>query len=182
MTLFRAPTDEKRRSLWLGLIAIGCVAVTACGPNTSTTSPIISSGPTTPSAAPTLPTSATGADLQFCVDETNRYRAGISKPPLARSFDLEVIANTAARVDGTAHAGHSYSQSIPTRTWAENELPWWPLAQFVTVHAVLEAGIAGMWAEGPSGGHYQNIVSNVAGLGCGVFINGGEITVAQDFR
>jgi hypothetical protein len=49
-----------------------------------------------------------------------------------------------------------------------------------------------MWAEGPGGGHYENMIGDYASLGCGVFIathpglrpgaqDGDEITVVQDF-
>ena len=48
------------------------------------------------------------ADLVFCVDETNRYRATRSRPPLARSAALEAYAAEGAQVDGTAHSAHRH--------------------------------------------------------------------------
>jgi hypothetical protein len=65
---------------------------------------------------------------------------------------------------------------------AENELPWWPLGRFRTVQDVMRQGIAEMWAEGPGGGHYENLKGPYTEMGCGVFIQNGEITVVQDFR
>ncbi len=43
-------------------------------------------------------------------------------------------------------------------------------------------GLAGMWAEGPGGGHYENMRGPYTEVGCGVFVNGVDITVVQDFR
>jgi hypothetical protein len=39
-----------------------------------------------------------------------------------------------------------------------------------------------MWAEGASGGHYQNMVASFGGLGCGVFVQGPLVTIVQEFR
>jgi hypothetical protein len=40
-----------------------------------------------------------------------------------------------------------------------------------------------LWAEGPSGGHYQNIVGPYTQVGCGIYIlNGSEVHVTTDFR
>lgn len=40
-----------------------------------------------------------------------------------------------------------------------------------------------MWAEGPGGGQYENKGNaRYTQVGCGVFINAGEITVVQEFR
>jgi len=124
------------------------------------------------------------ADLVFCVVETNRYRATAGAPPLLRSALLEAYAAEGALVDGTAHILHSHFSSPGNSgiTLAENELPWWPLARFRNVQAVMREGIAQMWAEGPGGGHYENIMGRYTQLGCGVFIHNGEITIVQNFR
>jgi hypothetical protein len=47
---------------------------------------------------------------------------------------------------------------------------------------VIQQGLAMMWAEGPGGGHYENMRGSYTQLGCGVFVNGNEITVVQDFH
>jgi uncharacterized protein YkwD len=125
-----------------------------------------------------------GADLTFCVSETNRYRATVGAPALIESAPLEAYAADGARIDGLAHVPHSHVTSTNGGgvAFAENEIPWWPLVQFGTVQAVIRQGIAQMWAEGPGGGHYENIKGPYTTLGCGVFIQNGEITVVQDFR
>jgi hypothetical protein len=65
----------------------------------------------------------------------------------------------------------------------ENEIPWWPLATYRTVRAVIRDGIAAMWAEGPGGAHYQSMTSTSVSLfGCGAYVGDGEVTVVQAFR
>lgn len=128
------------------------------------------------------PGSAT-AYLVYCVSETNRYRATIGAPPLVRSAELEAYAAGGARTDATARDAHSHFKSTSGgMAVAENELPWWPLGRFRTVQDVMRQGIAEMWAEGPGGGHYENLTGPYTEMGCGVFIHNGEITVVQDFR
>ena len=65
---------------------------------------------------------------------------------------------------------------------AENELPWWHLEGGGSVRTVIREGIASMWAEGPGGGHYENLVGKYTEMGCGIWIEGDAITVVQDFR
>ena len=39
-----------------------------------------------------------------------------------------------------------------------------------------------MWKQGEGGTHYRNLVGNYTELGCGIFVNGDEVTVVQAFR
>ena len=50
------------------------------------------------------------------------------------------------------------------------------------VRGALEQGLQMMWDEGPSGGHYRNMVAQRSELGCGIFVNGSEVTIVQEFR
>jgi uncharacterized protein YkwD len=119
--------------------------------------------------------------LTFCVSETNRYRATQGLSPLTRSGALEAYAAAGAQEDGLAHAAHQHFRSTNGGglARAENEIPWWSAT---SIHAVIQQGLQMMWAEGPGGGHYENMRGPYAELGCGVFVNGNEITVVQDFR
>lgn len=131
------------------------------------------------------PPAAGEADLVYCVDETNRYRAMVAAPPLGRSAGLEAYAAEGARLDGTSHTphGHFISTGGGGVAFAENEIPWWKLKSGPTVRDIIRKGLALMWAEGPGGGHYENIIGPYLELGCGVFVSGaGEVTVVQDFR
>jgi len=42
--------------------------------------------------------------------------------------------------------------------------------------------VAQMWAEGPSGSHYQIMTGKYVQVGCGIYMNGNEVTISQDFR
>jgi len=43
-------------------------------------------------------------------------------------------------------------------------------------------GLAQMWAEGPSGSHYQIMTGKYGQVGCGIYASGSEVNVSQDFR
>ena len=62
---------------------------------------------------------------------------------------------------------------------AENQLLLW---KGYTVNDVIRQGLAQMWAEGAGGSHYQIMAGKYAQVGCGVFKNGSEVNVSQDFR
>jgi uncharacterized protein YkwD len=159
-----------------------CVVVLTAALSASCSSPE-GSGPTTP-VAPTAgnPDASTNfeSELNFCVTETNRYRATLGLAALTRSNALEAYAAVGAREDGLAHAFHQHFQSTNGGgiASAENEVR----ASNQSLHTVIGQGLAGMWAEGPGGGHYENMRGRFSQLGCGIFVNGNEITVVQDFR
>jgi hypothetical protein len=39
-----------------------------------------------------------------------------------------------------------------------------------------------MWDVGPGGEHYDIMVGAFSEIGCGIAVNGTEVTVTQDFR
>jgi len=172
----------RNRNSWLAALSLAGALMAGCSSSPSNPSPLGGPSPSpSPGPAP-LPTQATSADLAYCVSETNRDRAIVGKPALHESASLESFAAAAAQSDAQSRSPHGYAKTHASGTWAENEIPWWPLASYGTVQAVMTQGIAQMWAEGPTGGHYQNIVGPYSQLGCGVYIGNGEITVAMDFR
>jgi len=74
------------------------------------------------------------------------------------------------------------SRSIRSYFLAENELPWWPLNWFGTVRELIRAGFAAFWDEGPSGGHYRNLMGPYREIGCGIHEESGLVTVVVAFR
>ena len=129
-------------------------------------------------------------DLQFCLDENNRYRAMVNAPPLIRSSTIEAFAAIGARYDYEARTAHKHfkdSMGIPgARAAAENEIPGfsgWNLARMKTIHAVIQQGLQSMWNEGPGGGHYENMKNPVyKQLGCGIYVAPNQdVTVTMDF-
>ena len=138
-------------------------------------------------STPGAPDSAAAvADLRFCVTETNRYRVMVNRAEVEQSSTLETYAAIAAEYDGSRHTAHGYS-NLRNHDGAfarlENEILWWPLANYGSVRAVIRQGIAAMWAEGPNGVHYTVLTdANTTQMGCGIYVSHGEVTVVQAFQ
>ena len=167
-------------------IAIALVAAALLGPACAATgSPL---GPSTDGSASTdsngatsVMSSSTAADLALCADETNRYRASVGLRPLVRSAALEDFAAHAASVDGVAHVAHHHFATTNGAgvSSAETEILWW---RGFSVRAVIQKGLAQMWQVGPGGDHYDIMAGSFSEIGCGIAVNGSEVTVTQDFR
>ena len=157
-------SDVRLATTWLALLGL---SVSACA---------------LPSSAPTTPDTATlASDLQFCTDEINRYRATIGRPVLTRSDVLEQFAANAAQHDAAAGVPHALFSKTNGGgiALAETELLLWPDR---SVSAVITQGLAKMWAAGPAGEHYEILSGPYTQVGCGVYVNGGQVSVAQDYR
>lgn len=124
---------------------------------------------------------ARAAELSFCRDEINRYRAGANRPPLARSQALEDFAARGAEIDHTVRIPHHHFTMTNGggTAAAETEILWW---QGGTVRTVIRQGLAQMWQAGVQGAHYRVLVGSYTEVGCGLFIDDGQVTVVQDFR
>jgi uncharacterized protein YkwD len=133
--------------------------------------------------APSPSSNPYASEMGACLTQTNQYRSSVGRPALARSTDLEAYATRAAENDGAAHVGHQYFRSTNGGeiAMAENEIPWWSTNRG-SVAQIVQQGLAGMWAEGPGGGHYQNMTGPYTQAGCGVSVQNGEATVVQAFR
>lgn len=134
---------------------------------------------TTPSP---LPAGGTTADLAFCVSEANGYRAMVGAPALTESRSVETFAAAAAQSDAADGTPHAYYRShLPVGNSAENEAA---VALFgtTTIQDDIRTAIGEFWSEGPSGGHYQNLVGPFTQLGCGLFVSTGMVLIVQDFR
>jgi len=150
---------------------LGLLLALAAGCTKSPTEP---DGPVYPDPAGSM----TAADLKFCVDETNRYRAQQNRPALNFSEDLSERARLAAEHDHAVGKAHDYFRMNPLGG-AENEVLWWSGSN---VRQTFSAAIAGFYSEGPSGGHFQNLIGPYTEVGCGVTTGGGGITFVQDLR
>lgn len=130
---------------------------------------------------PDAATAAFSVEIAHCAGEINRYRALEGKPALRRSASLEAFAAVAARIDGSAHVAHRHFKATngDGTSMAETEILWW---RGFAVRSVIEKGLSQMWQAGPTGEHYTILVGPYSEVGCGVFVNGAEVTVAQDFR
>jgi hypothetical protein len=143
------------------------------------------------SSSPPLPvaradeTPAYEAELTYCVDEVNRLRSTVGKPPLARSISLDRYAAIAVRRDALSGTPHAYALSTELghgTARAENEALLGNLAYFKTVKTVVERSLARMWDEGPGGVHYDNMVGDYTAVGCGIFVQGDLVATLQAFK
>src|SRR5258705_13628097 len=123
------------RAVWPSVI----VLLAACGGESGGGGPD-GSGPD-PNATP----------KQFCVQETNRYRAMNGKAAVAESSQLEAHADTGAMVDfnGSPHE-HFSSTSGGGIAFAENECPHWNLSQSGgDMKTLLRMCISAFYSQGP---------------------------------
>ncbi|MEO6774282.1 MAG: CAP domain-containing protein [Kofleriaceae bacterium] len=139
--------------------------------------------------------SGSGGNLtakQFCVAETNRYRAMNGKPAVTEAANLEAYADTGAMTDYTANSPHSHFSATSGGgiAFAENECPGhsgWHLSPGGDLNALVGMCIAAFYAEGPGSdysthGHYINMMGAYATLGCGIFTAGNnDVTIIQDY-
>jgi hypothetical protein len=125
------------------------------------------------------------AEVALCISETNRLRATAGKPALTRSPALDSYAAAAAQTDGLARTPHQHSNATNRGNGlvtAENELLYWNLSHYKTVHNIVVQGLAQMWGQGVGGPHYENMAGNYSQIGCGVFVQGDDVSVVQAFR
>jgi hypothetical protein len=124
------------------------------------------------------------SELQFCVAQTNQYRATVGLAALKRSQALEAYASKSARIDAKSRVPHQYFEKTDGGgiAMAETLIPWWPLSRYGSIREIVRRGLARMWAEGRGGGHYNIIVGKYAELGCGIYSDGTNVTVVQAFR
>ena len=120
---------------------------------------------------------------QLCVDKTNQLRATVGKPALTRSSALETYANAGAMYD-YSHQPHDHFKMTNGGgiSFAENECPHWDLSfGGGDVAQLVSKCIDAFWAEGPGGGHYDNMTGPYAKLGCGLYNVGTDYTIIQDY-
>jgi hypothetical protein len=130
--------------------------------------------------------------LQFCVSETNRYRMTVPAPgtgapraPVTESAALEAYAATGAMYD-FSHQPHDHFKNTSGGgiAFAENECPGqlgWTIMPGQAVKDVVGACVAAFYNGGPGEGHYENMMGPYASLGCGIYQQGNQITILQDF-
>ena len=168
-----ALADRIARVTRLTAVAAMCMVAMACA-----------AASTAPSAAGTTTAASSSnvdASVSFCAEEINRYRATIGLTPLERAADLDSFAALAAEHDGRAGVPHQYFRMTNGGglAKAENQLLLW---KGYAVNEVIRQGLAQMWAEGSGGSHYQIMAGKYGQVGCGIFKNGNEVNVSQDFR
>jgi cysteine-rich secretory family protein len=159
------------------------VSLVACGGDISSGNIDAPAGTKKDAAMPDAPSNAT--PKMFCVSETNRYRAIVGKPALIESSALETYADTGAMIDFTTSPHNHFTMTQGGGIAdAENECPQqgnWMLQPGGDMKALVGQCVAAFYAEGPGGGHYENMMSANTKLGCGIYMMGTGVTIVQDY-
>ena len=115
---------------------------------------------------------------ELCWSTINEYRKKAGLPPYERWTEAEACSDGEAKSDAETNRAHG---AFPRcGEFAQNECPGTP--------GPPEEGIpdclAMMWAEGPGGGHHDNMASKqYTKAACGVFVTArGAIWSVQNFR
>jgi Cysteine-rich secretory protein family len=87
------------------------------------------------------------------VQKINAYRATLSLPPLVQLTSQEICTDGEAKSDADSGTPHSAFGSCGET--AQDECPGWPGPPGTLIVDCL----AQMWAEGPGGGHYENMAT-----------------------
>jgi len=116
-----------------------------------------------------------------CVDRTNALREKKGLKPIPRLASAEPCVDGQAKSDsesGKAHgAFDACLNQVEWRGAGQNECPG-----YANVESALGGCLDMMWAEGPGGGHYDNMVGNSTHTACGFHTTpAGEVWMIQDF-
>ena len=117
---------------------------------------------------------------QACVDHLNALRATKQLPALTRWKANEACADAQAQNDSVTRKAHGAFFSCPNL--AQNECPSWPSTS--GARGIVPGCLDLMWAEGPGGGHYENMIRHGYTLvACGFYTApDGRVWSVQDFR
>ncbi|HVY32637.1 MAG TPA: CAP domain-containing protein [Polyangiaceae bacterium] len=131
--------------------------------------------------------SGTGSDMYAdartrCVDRVNELRASKGKGPIPRLASAEACADGQAKSDSESGKAHGAFNDCADQVkhWsgiAQNECPG-----YKSVEATLTGCIDMMWAEGPGGGHYENMMGGSTHMACGFYTTpDGKVWQVQDY-
>jgi len=117
-----------------------------------------------------------------CVNRTNELRATKGLPPIPRLASAEPCADGQAKSDSESGKAHGAFDACldQVKGWkgvAQNECP-----NYGSVEDTLTKCLDAMWAEGPGGGHYDNMTGNSTDTACGIYtMPNGKVWLVQDF-
>ncbi len=137
-----------------------------------------SSGGASSSGATSSGSTGDGSLEQLCVDTINQYRATLGLKPYVRWTSAETCSDGEAASDsktGKAHGAFGTCGEM-----AQNECPGWSGPP----ETMIKGCLAAMWAEGPGGGHYENMRSSrYTTAACGfATTSAGKIWSVQNFK
>ncbi len=111
-----------------------------------------------------------------CLDSINAYRRQVGAPPLTQRTDKGSCVDQQSAQDGASGRAHGSFGSCGES--AQNECPGWGGDPGSSQQACLKM----MWAEGPGGGHYENMKNPAyRQVACGYANTGGGYWMIQNF-
>jgi hypothetical protein len=125
---------------------------------------------------------AYGDARKRCVDRTNELRATQRLAPIPRLASAEACVDGQAKSDSETGEPHGAFDAClnQVKSWrgaAQNECPG-----YASVESALGDCLDAMWAEGPGGGHYDNMVGGATHTACGFYTTPqGKVWMVQDF-
>jgi len=128
------------------------------------------------------PTDMYGDARIRCVDRTNALRATKGLGPIPRLASAEPCVDGQAKSDSESGKAHGAFDACldEVEGWkgvAQNECP-----NYGSVEDTLTKCLDAMWAEGPGGGHYDNMTGNSTKTACGFYTTPtGKVWMIQDF-
>ena len=136
--------------------------------------PAVTPTPTTPSTT----TDPYAVARDFCAQRINQYRATLGRSALARVPNAEYCTDRQCVSDSQTQSAHGAFSAC--NEFAQNECPGWP----GPLSNVLPTCLDSMWAEGPGGGHYENMASpTYQYVACGFYqAPNGAWWIIQNFR
>jgi hypothetical protein len=123
-----------------------------------------------------------GDARERCVNRVNELRASKGKGPIPRLASAEACADGQAKSDSESGKAHGAFNDCADQVkhWsgiAQNECP-----NYKSVEATLTGCIDMMWAEGPGGGHYDNMMGDSTHMACGFYTTpDGKVWQVQDY-
>jgi hypothetical protein len=140
--------------------------------------PATDSGSPAPDAGTPPGTTGGGTAVQTCIDAINSYRKTVGSPALTEWKSAEPCTDGEAKTDSIANKAHSAFGTCGE--WAQDECPGWPGPSGSMIGSCLQM----MWAEGPGGGHYENMKNpSYTQVSCGFYtLPDGSVWATQNFR
>jgi Cysteine-rich secretory protein family len=159
-----------------GSNAAGTAGTSAATAGTSSTGGSAGSG-----GSATNPADPYGDARTRCVNRTNELRATKGLGPIPILPKAEPCADGQAKADSISGMAHSaFDACLNEVKWkgaGQNECP-----NYGSVEDTLTKCLDAMWAEGPGGGHYDNMVGNSTHTACGIYTTpGGKVWLVEDF-
>lgn len=151
------------------------IAPIACATEDPTT---LRSGATLKHRTNNAPAVKAATEQEKCVEIINKYRATKGLSALTRWESQESCSDGEAESD--SKSGKAHGAFTTCTEMAQNECPNSP----GSVSENLPECLADMWAEGPGGGHYDNMTSTkYTKVACGIHVlSSGDFWSVQNFR